>query len=545
MKKALILFTLFQFSVVCLFAQTGNIGIGNNTPVAKLDVSGDLALREGTAIAVTGSNPTVTVTLNASNPENSFYRITGTPTGTITLSSIANGVDGQIITLVNATTIKLKVTNTNTAGGILTSGGTTTVISASGTLTLQYSAAAVRWFVTNASGATITDWIKATTTDEPAVSADVQYVNGYVGLGGHAGGNADNAYNFTTNAPAAPLVVVAPGSAAVANTPTATGIRLGMPGTTGSKWSTSADFKIGSYGTSGGNAQSQLDIALGNGGTHTPDATVMSILGNGKVGIGTTSPSSQLHIQTSGNTEASVAFTTNSGSTPVQSRIRAIDNNWSADLLFESSVPGSGSGAVTERMRLNNVGNLGIGDNNPNNKLEVNGWMRIGNQNATGVAEEGAIRYNNSFKCVQFYNGWRWRCIGEPDFEQVVMYDGYNHFNNSFAFKTAGYFYDIMPFNVTNVYPGERLVFHVHILVGTGFPSNNWQHAYKIYGASATGIFYENFDIPPFLASNGSGWFSDDFEIFAPPNQTPGGNLQLYFEYNGDFAYAKAYVEKY
>ena len=90
-------------------AQTGNVGIGNNNPVTRLDVAGDLALREGTAINVSGANPTVPISLHATNAENSFYRITGSPTGTMALNTIANGVDGQIITLVNATTIKLKI----------------------------------------------------------------------------------------------------------------------------------------------------------------------------------------------------------------------------------------------------------------------------------------------------------------------------------------------------------------------------------------------------------------------------------------------------
>lgn len=299
MKKIYTLILFVALGQYTLTAQTGNVGVGNSTPATKLDINGDLALREGSAIAVSGANPTVTVSLSATASENSFYRFTGTPTGIMTMNRIVNGVDGQIITLVNNTTIKLRVTNNNVAGGILTPEALSQVIAANGSVTLQYSATVGspvgRWFIINSAGSSMTDWIKATTTDEPAISTDNQYVTGNIGLGGHTGAG-DNTYDFSKNNPVAPLVVVSPGNATAASTPTTTGIRLAKPGTSGSKWSVSADLKLGSYGTSGANAQSQLDIELGNGAASTPDVTVMSILGNGKVGIGTTTPARTLEV---------------------------------------------------------------------------------------------------------------------------------------------------------------------------------------------------------------------------------------------------------
>jgi hypothetical protein len=381
---------------------------------------GDLALREGTAIAVAGANPTVTVTLTTANPENSFYRITGAPTGTMTLNSIANGVDGQIITLVNTTTIKLKISNNNTAGGVLTSGGAATLIAANGSITLQYSSGAARWYVTNAAGATVTDWIKATTADETAISTDNQYVTGNIGLGGHTGGAGDNAYNFANNAPAVPLVVVSPGIAVPAGTPTATGIRLAMPGTNGTKWPLSADFKLGSYATSGVNAQSQLDISLGNGATATPEVAVMSILGNGNVGIGTTTPSAPLQTVKSGAADQYVARFTQSNTTAGNSTFIGLgsenistskasigfqrtDAYDKGDITF--NVVNNNTSLVDatesdERMRIRSDGNVGINTTAPTSKLFVK------SADNTSTTEIATFMANNSTYGVGItYNG--------------------------------------------------------------------------------------------------------------------------------------------
>ncbi len=513
-------FALFLSIIWNGYAQTGNVGVGNTTPVAKLDVAGDLALREGTSIAVSGANPTVAVTLTTANPENSFYRITGAPTGTMTLNTIANGVDGQIITLVNTTTIKLKISNNNAAGGILTSGGAATLIAANGSITLQYSSGAARWYVTNAAGATVTDWIKATTADETAISTDNQYVTGNVGLGGHTGGASDNTYNFANNAPAVPLVVVSPGTAIAGSTPAATGIRLAMPGTNGTKWPLSADFKLGSYATTL-NAQSQLDIALGNGGTATPDVTVMSILGNGNVGIGTKTPPTKLHLtDNSGAAGIGIGFSTNNGSgtgTPTQAQIRVVDNNWSGDMLFETSVPGSGAGALTERMRMKNTGDMqmtggqgklwletngwsdpgttGAGiavDNNSYKSLmvvgnnvagnlgqnrqvqvwdymKVNGYLTVGTQaNATGTnPPSGTMRYNTTRQCMEYWNGTYWICMGPPTIQRVTVRDqndeNYTGSSCNSCSGWGGSYGVTYNFTVNNLYAGQKIIFMAEV----------------------------------------------------------------------------------
>jgi hypothetical protein len=95
--------------------------------------------------------------------------------------------------------------------------------------------------------------------------------------------------------PAAPLHITAGTAQTAVVTAVTTQLRLARSGTGGVKYSTQADFKLGTYAT-GINSQTQLDIALGNGATNTPDVTVMTLLGSGNVGIGTSSPKVNLSL---------------------------------------------------------------------------------------------------------------------------------------------------------------------------------------------------------------------------------------------------------
>jgi hypothetical protein len=133
---------LFLFITATSYAQ--NVGVGNTVPASKLDVSGDLALREGTAITVaSGVN---TLTLPAA--KNSVYRLTGS-SGAFSISSISAGNDGMLLTLINATGQVMTVTNgtiqTNT-GADLVATNTVSVVS------LVYNGTLAKWLVSSAVG---------------------------------------------------------------------------------------------------------------------------------------------------------------------------------------------------------------------------------------------------------------------------------------------------------------------------------------------------------------------------------------------------------
>lgn len=58
--------------------------------------------------------------------------------------------------------------------------------------------------------------------------------------------------------------------------------------------------------------------------------------------------------------------------------------------------------------------NVGIGTAVPNQKLDVEGWIELGDetQGGSGPATEGSIRYNNASNIVEYYDGTAWVAIG-------------------------------------------------------------------------------------------------------------------------------------
>ncbi len=669
------------------------MGIGNNAPVAKLDVAGDLALREGTAIATSGNNPAITLTLSSTNPENSFYRITGSPTGTMTINSIANGVDGQMITIVNATTIKLKISNNNGASGILTSGGATTVIAPNGSFTLQYSSTAGRWYVTNASGATVTDWTKAVTSDEPAVKADDQYVTGKVGIGDFSGaapvgmlhiknnqggslsgiatannivgllehtsgsagantrfilgnnntiggGNGGNQIEFwhnsfgggqgysanilnggtqgtsagftngyltfgtsnNANTPSERVRITSTGLVGIGTTTPYTNLDvdgsiyttthnnnnqhdaseqgttyIGMKSGSTSDGFTGMKMQVGAFGSGGINNGSRIFFQTW-GNTIAASRDVMTINEYGNVGIGTTSPLTRLHIQSNNNNDAAISFTSNGTGTPTQSRIRNVDNNWSGDMLFETSVPGSGSGAVTERMRMKNNGDLQMTGSQGNLWMETNGWadpgttgagiavdnngykslMIVGNNVAGNLGQNrqvqvwdymrvngyltvgtqanatatnppaGTLRYNTTRQCMEYWNGTYWICMGAPTVQRVTVRDlndeSYQGTGCNSCSGWGGSYGNIYTFTVNNLYAGQKIMFYAEVMFDNDTKKNGgYSNATKIYG---NGYFGEIEVVVP------GGWETVQTKVFPAQTITSTGNLSFSFESN-------------
>ena len=127
---------------------TGNLGIGTANPSSKLDLNGDLAIREGTAIAVLAGVNAVSLL-----GEFSHYRLTGA-VGAFSINTISSGNDGQLITLINATATVMTIANNNVVNGITTGTGTNLVSNgtSNSSVTLIYNATLARWVVTSNSG---------------------------------------------------------------------------------------------------------------------------------------------------------------------------------------------------------------------------------------------------------------------------------------------------------------------------------------------------------------------------------------------------------
>ncbi|MCK6594210.1 MAG: SUMF1/EgtB/PvdO family nonheme iron enzyme [Bacteriovoracaceae bacterium] len=155
---------------------------------------------------------------------------------------------------------------------------------------------------------------------------------------------------------------------------------------------------------------------------HGGATPTMSIMANGNVGIGTTSPSNRLEVQASGTISASVANfllpnmtagnfaqirigqTLTSGNSG-EFRYVYVGNNSSSNRFDFATY-----GVSTPTMSILNSGNVGIGTNSPQTKLDVAGSVRLGTDGtACSATIAGAMRFNSPN--VEFCNGSAWTAV--------------------------------------------------------------------------------------------------------------------------------------
>lgn len=134
---------------------------------------------------------------------------------------------------------------------------------------------------------------------------------------------------------------------------------------------------------------------------------------SGKVGIGTRLPVGQLNVfGGTGNSPAILTLQSQSGgsgltgiyfrpyqnetfsnSAEAQAAILAHDASYSAHLKFLTKTPGSGTNTLAERMRLSNVGNLGIGTTTPTAPVDAFG-VRIGRN--FSITDRATVRLDSN-----------------------------------------------------------------------------------------------------------------------------------------------------
>ncbi len=118
-------------------------------------------------------------------------------------------------------------------------------------------------------------------------------------------------------------------------------------------------------------------FVVGNGSEQSMRSDAMVILKNGNIGIGNSLPSFKLSFAPVLGDKISLwSNSTNSYGFGIQSSLLQIHTDISAtDIVF-----GYGSStAFSETMRIKGTGNVGIGNPNPNAKLDVNGTIRFSN----------------------------------------------------------------------------------------------------------------------------------------------------------------------
>jgi len=154
--------------------------------------------------------------------------------------------------------------------------------------------------------------------------------------------------------------------------------RVGI-GTTGTlNTGMRASLKLGKWTALEDNSRTRLDIALANGLYNAESINVMTILSNGRVGIGKTNPTTALDVNgtitaTSFAGSIDITSSTISGTLPVTKGGTGVTSFIEGGILFASSTTALSSGTQLYWDATNN--NLGIGTNSFNNnssRLNIN-----------------------------------------------------------------------------------------------------------------------------------------------------------------------------
>ena len=172
-------------------------------------------------------------------------------------------------------------------------------------------------------------------------------------------------------------------------------------------------------------------------GNTTFTNAALNINASGNVGIGTASPAGLLHVDSSAKTEILLEGTQTSNGEIVDISFRnasdsvaaiqvlRVSNNDQADMAFFTQ-PNSGS--VTERMRIDSSGNVGIGNTAPSAHHPDFRSIQLG---AGGSGISGGATGNRNINLsnnAYLASGGSWKYVAADHAANIEMYDGTMHF---------------------------------------------------------------------------------------------------------------------
>jgi hypothetical protein len=270
-------------------ASDGNVGIGTNNPVNKLDVNGNINITAGSKYKINNYNL-------------AFSNIDGPlPTAGIGTSGTLGGVkvDGSTITINN--NIISATAQVNSDWNEISTASKAFILNKP-TITAQVNSdwneisTASKAFIFNKPTITSSQWITSGTI--------IHYNAGNVGIGTNADIQSKLTINGintelakSVNHSEAPLTITnpTPTSTNVLNDPKAV-LNLCRTGTSGQAFSARTCFKLCRYENSFPNSRTRLDITLAH--NEYDELNIMSLQSGGNVGIGITNPQRPLHVQT-------------------------------------------------------------------------------------------------------------------------------------------------------------------------------------------------------------------------------------------------------
>jgi hypothetical protein len=151
---------------------------------------------------------------------------------------------------------------------------------------------------------------------------------------------------------------------------------------------------------------------LGTSGSNPGDVST-----NGNLGVGETSPDVKIHATQGDATYGCLLKLETNGSYDgprIAFRDGPSNKSWSigsresaANDGFSINEDGSETQWGTVRVVVKAGGNVGVGNVDPQEKLDVGGAIRIGMRSDTG-ATAGTVRWNTSISKLQVYDGTGW-----------------------------------------------------------------------------------------------------------------------------------------